>query len=45
VLDDRDPAISTFDGGYRDTNGVALPNGLILRAPGTIKFSARFTLL
>lgn len=43
VLDDRDPIVSTFDGGYRDTNGVAIPNGFILRAPRTIKFSARFT--
>jgi len=43
VLDDRDPIVSTFDGGYRDSNGVAIPNGFILRAPRTIKFSARFT--
>jgi outer membrane receptor protein involved in Fe transport len=43
VLDDRDPLVSTFDGGYRDTNGVAIPNGFILPSPRTIKFSARFT--
>ena len=43
VLDDRDPIISTFDGGYRNTAGVAIANGFILRAPRTIKFSARFT--
>ena len=43
VLDDRDPIVSTFDGGYRDSNGVAIANGFILRAPRTIKFSTRFT--
>lgn len=43
VFDDRDPIVSTFDGGYRDTNGVAIANGFILRAPRTIKLSARFT--
>jgi outer membrane receptor protein involved in Fe transport len=43
VLDDHDPIVSTFDGGYRDTNGVAIANGFILRAPRTFKFSARFT--
>jgi len=43
VLDDRDPIVSTFDGGYRDTNGVAIPNGFILRSPRTMKLSARFT--
>ncbi|MBI5766845.1 MAG: TonB-dependent receptor plug domain-containing protein [Verrucomicrobia bacterium] len=43
VLDDQDPIVSTFDGGYRDTSGVAIANGFILRAPRTIKFSARFT--
>ena len=43
VLDDRDPIVSTYDGGYRDTNGVAIANGFILRSPRTIKFSTRFT--
>ena len=43
VFDDRDPIVSTFDGGYRDTNGIAIANGFILRAPRTTKLSARFT--
>lgn len=43
VLNDRDPLVSTFDGGYRDTAGNAIPNGFILRAPRTVKLTARFT--
>ncbi len=43
VLDDLDPIVSSFDGGYRDPNGVAIANGFILRAPRTLKFSTRFT--
>ncbi len=43
VLDDRDPLIYTFDGGWRDTNGQVIPNGFTLPDPITLRFSVRIT--
>lgn len=43
VIDDKDPMIYSFDGGWRDTNGKAIANGFTLPNPRIFKFSARFT--
>ncbi|MBP7140819.1 MAG: TonB-dependent receptor plug domain-containing protein [Opitutaceae bacterium] len=43
VLGNDDPMIYSYDGGWRDTNGKAIPNGFTLPNPRIFKFSAQFT--
>jgi len=43
VFDDTDPIITSYDGSWRDSAGVAIPNGYTLPAPRLVRFSVQFT--
>jgi outer membrane receptor protein involved in Fe transport len=41
VFDQRDPIITSYDGGWKDGDGRPIPNGYYFQAPRTFRFTAR----